>query len=65
MTYRYSPARNRRHEQKGPFKGFRLLPGFSFDKSVERMLGPFEQVCDFVESAEKSRKLVKLESNQI
>ena len=31
---------------------------FSSDIFVEGMLGPFEQVCDFVESVEKSQKLV-------
>ena len=44
---------------KGPFKWLRLvLLDFSLDKSLERMLGPFEHVCDFVESAE----LTKVES---
>ena len=42
--------------EKNPFTWFRHLPDSSFDKFVERMLGPFEQV---VESAEKSRNLVE------
>ena len=36
------------------------LPNFSSDKFVEQMLGPFEQVCTFVETAENSQKLDKL-----
>ena len=38
---------------------------FSFDKYVEWMSGLFERVIDFVESAEKSRKLVEWTSNQV
>ena len=53
----------------GPFKRFRLLPDFLLDTFVKQMWGPSEQICDFVESAEKSQKLVewsriKFESDQ-
>ena len=36
-----------------------------FDKFEARMLGLFEQVCEFVESAEKSRKFVEWRSNKV
>ena len=36
---------------------FRLLPAFSFDKFVERMLNPSEHVCDFVETLTKVESL--------
>lgn len=35
------------------------MPNFSFNQFIERMLGLFEQLCNFVESAEK--KSLKLE----
>ena len=44
------------------------LDDFLFHKFVERMLGPFEQVCDFVESLgkkkKKTRKLFECKWNQ-
>ena len=40
-------------EAFGPFNWFQILPSFSFNKFVEELLGPFEQVCNFVKSAEK------------
>ena len=45
----------------------KFCPTFLSPNVVERMLGQFEQVCDFVKRPEKSRKLVELkwESNQV
>ena len=52
--------------KEGLVKWFRLLPNFSFTNFVEQMLDPFEQVCNFAVSAEKSQKLVKIwKSNQV
>ena len=53
---------NKSFEIWGHFKAIlffqrRHFPDFSFDKFVERMLGPFEQVCDFVESAVKEAEI--------
>ena len=38
---------------------------FTFGRFVERMVSPLEQVCDVVESAEESRKLVDWKSEQV
>ena len=46
-------------------KWFQLLPDFSFSKFVERKFSLFEKICDFIESVEKGRKLVKWKSNQV
>ena len=39
------------------------MPDFSFNKFVERMLGPFEHVCDFVESLSNGSR-IKFELDQ-
>ena len=42
-------------------KWFQFLPDFSFDKCVKQMLLPFEQVHNFVRSAEKKSKAGQIE----
>lgn len=52
---------------KATFRQFRLLPDVSFDRFVERMLGPFKYACLRLSRKrwKKFKKLIEWKSNQV